>query len=145
MYPMILSVRKSMSLVTIIRALHLHYTATYDVQSLAVEEGGGGGVMVRGEFLSGSRADRCLVVFQGPHTSPDIFRVLHRTQSQDSVSTSVHLPPSTYTLYGYDVEENGLPNTMPAVVLEMEISNDIEGQQLAVYVVRILLRMYNRS
>ena len=80
--------------------------------------GGGGGVMARGEFLSGSRAVGCLVVFQGPPTSPDILRVLQRTQSQDSVSTSVHLPPSTYTVYGYDVEENGLPNTMPAVVLE---------------------------
>ena len=125
MYPMILSVRKSMSLVTIIRALHLHYTATYDVQSLTVEEGGGGGgggVIVRGEFLSGSRADGCLVVFQGPPTSPDIFRVLQRTQSEDSVSTSVHLPPSTYTVYGYDVEENGLPNTMPAVVLDNQVS-----------------------
>ena len=131
MYPMILSVRKSMSPVTIIRALHLHYTATYDVQSLTMEEGGGGGgggVIVRGEFLSGPRAEGCLVVFQGPPTSPDIFRVLQRTQSQDSVSTSVHLPPSTYTVYGYDVEENGLPNTTPAVVLEREISNDIEGQ-----------------
>ena len=130
MYPMILSVRKFMSLVTIIRALHLHYTATYDVQSLTVEEGGGGGggVIVRGEFLSGSRAVGYLVVFQGPPTSPDIFRVLQRTQSQDSVSTTVHLPPSTYTVYGYDVEENGLPNTMPAVDLEREISNDIEGQ-----------------
>ena len=135
MYPMILSVRKSMSLVTIIRALHLHYTASYDVQSLTVEEGGGGGgggggVIVRGEFLSGSQAAGCLVVFQGPHTSPDIFRVLQRTQShQDSFSTTVHLPYAySYTVYGYDVEEDGLPNTMPAVVLEKEISNDIEGQ-----------------
>ena len=126
---MLLSVRKSMSLVTIIRALHLHYTATYDVQSLTVEEGGGGGgVIVRGEFLSGSRAVGCLVVFEGLPTSPDIFRVLQRTQSQDSVSTTVHLPPSTYTVYGYDVEEDGLPNTTPAVVLEKEISNNIEGQ-----------------
>ena len=100
MYPMILSVRKSMSLVTINIPAS---TATYDVQSLAVEEvGGGGGVEVRGGFLSGSRAVGCLVVFQGPPTSPDIFRVLQRTQSEDSVSTSVHLPPSTYTVYGYD-------------------------------------------
>ena len=90
-----------------------------------VRGGGGGGVIVRGEFLSGSRAVGCLVVFQGPPTSPDIFRVLQRTQShQDSVSTTVHLPPSTYTVYGYDVEENGLPNTMPAVVLENQIVNN---------------------
>ena len=91
--------------------------------------GGGGGAIVRGEFLSGSQAVGCLVVFQGPHTSPDIFRVLQRTQSQYSVSTTVSLPYAySYTVYGYDVEENGLPNTMPAVVLEKEISNNIEGQ-----------------
>ena len=96
------------------------YTATYDVQSLSVEEEGGG-VLVRGEFMSGSRATGCLVVLQGPPSSPDIFRALLRTQSQDTVSTTVPVPPSTYTVYGYDLEENGLPNTMPAVVLENQI------------------------
>ncbi|CAI8028056.1 hypothetical protein GBAR_LOCUS15990 [Geodia barretti] len=93
---------------------------TYDVHSLLVEEGGGG-VLVRGEFMSGSRATGCLVVLQGPPSSPDIFRALLRTQSQDTVSTTVPVPPSTYTVYGYDLEENGLPNTMPAVVLESQI------------------------
>jgi hypothetical protein len=93
---------------------------TYDVQSLSVEEEGGG-VLVRGEFMSGSRATGCLVVLQGPPSSPDIFRALLRTQSQDTVSTTVPVPPSTYTVYGYDLEENGLPNTMPAVVLENQI------------------------
>ena len=96
------------------------YTATYDVHSLLVEEEGGG-VLVRGEFMSGSRATRCLVVLQGPPTSPDIFRALLRTQSQDTVSTTVPVPPSTYTVYGYDLEENGLPNTMPAILLENQI------------------------
>ena len=82
-----------------------------------------GGVLVRGEFMSGSRAAGCLVVLQGPPSSPDIFRALLRAQSQDTVSTTVHVPPSTYTVYGYDLEENGLPNTMPAVVLESQIVN----------------------
>ncbi|CAI8005721.1 hypothetical protein GBAR_LOCUS4371, partial [Geodia barretti] len=95
---------------------------TYDVQSLSVEEEGGGGVLVRGEFTSGSRATGCLVVLQGPPTSPDIFRALMRTESQDTVSTNVPVPPSTYTVYGYDLEENGLPNTMPAVVLESQLT-----------------------
>ncbi|CAI8044752.1 hypothetical protein GBAR_LOCUS24791 [Geodia barretti] len=97
---------------------------TYDVQRLSVEKEVGRGVIVRGEFLSGSRAVGCLVVLQGPPTSPDIlFRALLRTQSQETVSTTVPVPPSTYSVYGYDLEENGLPNTMPAVILEGQIVN----------------------
>ena len=84
-------------------------------------EGGGGGV-VKGELMSGSQAAGCLVVLQGPLTSPDIFRALQRTQSGDTVSTTIPLPPSNYTVYGYDLEENGLPNTMPAVILETEVT-----------------------
>ena len=87
------------------------------------EGGGGGGVLVRGEFMSRSRAAGCLVVLQGPRSSPDIFRALLTTQSQDTVSTNVPVPPSTYTGYGYDLEENGLPNTMAAVVLDNQIVN----------------------
>ena len=78
------------------------YTATYDVQSLSLEEEGGG-VLVRGEFMSGS---------------PDIFRALLRTQSQDTghclhhcTCPSLHL----HCVMRYDLEENGLPNTMPAI------------------------------
>ena len=78
---------------------------------------------MRGEFMSGSQATGCLVVLQGPPSSPDIFRALLKTQSQDTVSTTVPVPPSTYTVYGYDLEENGLPNTTPAVVLESQIVN----------------------
>ena len=108
--------------------------ATYDVQSLSVEEGrggggggGGGGVLVRGELMSGSQAAGCLVVLQGPLTSPDIFRALQRTQSGDTVSTTIPLPPSNYTVYGYDLEENGLPNTMPAVIQDTQISSSYPG------------------
>ena len=85
-------------------------------------DGGGRGVLVRGELMSGSQAAGCLVVLQGPPTSPDIFRALQRTQSGDTVSTTIPLPPSNYTVYGYDLEENGLPNTMPAVILDTEVT-----------------------
>ena len=71
--------------------------------------------------MSGSQAAGCLVVLQGPPTSPDILRALLRTQSQNTVSLTFPVPPSTYTVYGYDLEENGLPNTMPAVIVESEI------------------------
>ena len=113
-------------------SFHLLLAATYDVQSLLVEEEGGGGgggegVLVRGELMSGSQAAGCLVVLQGPPTSPDIFRALQRTQSGDTVSTTIPLPPSNYTVYGYDLEENLLPNTMPAVILETQISSSFPG------------------
>ena len=109
------------------------FTATYDVQSLSVEEERGGGAKVKGEFVSGSRAAGCLVVLQGPPTFPDIFTALLRTQPQDIVSTTVLVPPSTYTVYGYDVEENDLPYTMPAVVLENQtiINSGIDGNCLS--------------
>ncbi|CAI8008565.1 hypothetical protein GBAR_LOCUS5864 [Geodia barretti] len=117
-YFMYLSIRKGWVSATI---AHLYFT-TYDVQRMSVEERGVGGVLVRGEFMSGSRATGCLVVFEGPPSSPDIFRALLRTQSQDTVSTTVPVPPSTYTVYGYDLEENGLPNTTPAVILESQLT-----------------------
>ena len=111
---------------SIVSVRAVSYTATYDIQSLLVEERGGG-VLVRGELMSGSQAAGCLVVLQGPPTSPDIFRALQRTQSGDTVSTTIPLPPSNYTVYGYDLEENGLPNTMPAVILETQISSSYPG------------------
>ena len=97
--------------------------------------GGGRGVLVRGELMSGSQAAGCLVVLQGPPTSPDIFRALQRTQSGDTVSTTIPLPPSNYTVYGYDLEENGLPNTMPAVILETQISSSYPGYYKPTYVI----------
>ena len=73
--------------------------------------------------MSGSRAAGCLVVLQGPSSSPDVFRALLRTQSQGTVSTTVLVPPFNYTVYGYDLEENGLPNTMPSVVLDNQLNS----------------------
>ena len=91
--------------------------ATYDVQSVSVVEEGGDGVVVTGEFITDSRA----LVLQGPSSSssPDIFRTLQRTQLEQG--STIRVPPSTYTVYGYDIEEDWLPNTMPAVVLDEQI------------------------
>ena len=98
------------------------YTATYDVQSLSVVEEGDG-VVVTGEFITDSRAGGCLLVLQGPSSSssPDIFRTIQRTQLE--LGSTITVPPSTYTVYGYDIEEDGLPNTMPAVVKDDQISS----------------------
>ena len=94
------------------------HAATYDVQSLSVVGDGDDGVRVRGEFISDSRAAGCLLVLVGPSTSPDIFRALHTPHLEQG--TAVRVPPSTYTVYGYDIEEDELPNTMPAVALDRQ-------------------------
>ena len=99
---------------------HFAQTATYDVQSLSVEgddDDDDDGVRVSAEFISDSRAAGCLLVFEGSSTSsPDIFRAVHRPQLEQGYT--VALPLSTYTVYGYDIEEDELPNSMPAVVLD---------------------------
>ena len=92
--------------------------ATYDVQSLSVVGDGDDGVRLRAEFISDSRAAGCLLVLVGPSTSPDIFRALQRPHLEQG--TTVRVPPSTYTVYGYDIEEDELPNTMPAVILDRQ-------------------------
>ena len=99
------------------------YTATYDVQRLSVVEEGDG-VVVTGEFITDSRAGGCLLVLHRPSSSsssPDIFRTLQRIQLEQG--STIRVPPSTYTVYGYDIEEDWLPNTMPAVVMNNQISS----------------------
>ena len=82
-----------------------------------VGDGDDDGVRVSAEFISDSRAAGCLLVFEGPSTSsPDIFRAVHRPQLEQGYT--VALPLSTYTVYGYDIEEDELPNSIPAVVLD---------------------------
>ena len=93
-------------------------TATYDVQSLSVVGDGDDGVRVTGRFISDSRATGCLLVLVGPSTSPDIFKALQRPHLEQG--TTVRVPPSTYTVYGHDIEEDELPNTMPAVILDRQ-------------------------
>ena len=72
--------------------------------------------------MRGSQAAGCFLVLQGSSLLPDTFRVLHKTNSQEKISITLNVSPSAYTVYGYDVEENALPNSMPAVVLENEVS-----------------------
>ena len=120
-HPSTISVRKMMTPKVSFSCV-IVYTATYDVQSLSVVEEGDG-VVVTGEFITDSRAGGCLLVLQGPSSSssPDIFRTIQRTQLE--LGSTITVPPSTYTVYGYDIEEDWLPNTMPAVVMGEHISS----------------------
>ena len=97
-------------------AFHLQ-TATYDVQRLLVT-GDEDGVKVTGEFISDIQASGCLLVFVGTSPSPDIFRALQRPHLE--LGYTVRVPSSTYTVYGYDIERDKLPNTIPAVALDRQ-------------------------
>ena len=72
--------------------------------------------------MRGSQAAGCFLILQGSSVFADNFRVLKKTNSQEKISINLNVPPSTYAVYGYDVEENALPNSMPAVVLVNEVS-----------------------
>ena len=61
----------------------------------------------------------CFVVLQSDnYCSPDEFRVLLRSGSDLFVTDMISVPPSTYTLYVYDLEEDGHINGMPAILPE---------------------------
>ena len=91
---------------------HIISTATFDIQDLlAVVDNGD--IIVTGELITNSHAKGCFIVLQGSHNTADIYQVLSR-----SVSGTIIAPSSNYTVYGYDIEDNALPNSLPAVVIE---------------------------
>lgn len=101
---------------------HIHhyysYPATFDVQSVEVEEGGDG-LRVTGELMTNSRAAGYVVVAQGPFSSSrDIIRAVTRSGTQYLVSSTLSVPADTYSLHVYDLEENVLPHSLPALVMD---------------------------
>ena len=73
------------------------------------------------QFISNSHAVGGLVVLQSDSGSPDEFRVLLRSGSDLTVTDMISVPPSTYTLYVYDLEEDGHVNREPAILPEDRI------------------------
>ena len=69
-----------------------------------------------GILISNTPAQGCLVVFQCEDGSPDEFRVLLRSGSDLTVTDMISVPPSTYTLYVYDLEGDGHVNREPAIL-----------------------------
>ena len=61
-----------------------------------------------GESITNFHAKGCFIVLQGSHNTADIYQVLSR--NKQSVSGTVIAPSSNYTVYGYDIEDNALPN-----------------------------------
>ena len=88
--------------------------ATYDVQNPEATWSEDG-MMVTGEFITDSRARGCFIVIISYEDTADVFRALQREDSSVThIEEIINVPPSTYTVYAYDLEENALPNPFPA-------------------------------
>ena len=82
------------------------------------------------ELISGSKAKGCFVVVQCDESQPDYFRALLRRG--DEMPKDVHIPSvkdSECSVIVYDIEEDdGLPNRIPAVILEDKIKVGAHGK-----------------
>ena len=94
--------------------------ATYDVQR-ATAEVRGSKIQMTVHFISISLAMGCFVVLQSDDGSPDEFRVFLRSDSELIMTEMISVPPFTYTLYVYDLEEDGHLNEIPAILSEDKI------------------------
>ena len=71
------------------------------------------GIHVTVTFINGSSAVGSFIVVKSGSNRPDHYQPLYRNRESDVIS----LPPNDtgYTMLVYDLEEDGLPSTMPAV------------------------------
>ena len=68
-----------------------------------------------GEFITDSRARGCFIVIICNASTADVFRALQQNDSSVThIEDIINVPPSTYTVYAYDLEEDALPNPFPA-------------------------------
>ena len=98
-------------------------TATFDVQRATAGAIGSGQIIVTEEFVTNSPARGCFILLQSEDGSPDVFIALLRPGSDNT--TISNIPPSTYSVIFYDLEQNGLPNERPA--LEPNNTVTVEG------------------
>ena len=98
------------------------FAATYDVQN-STHEVIDNEIKVTGEFIINSDAMGCFIVLLSDDGSADQFRILLRSDSEDTVTDMISVPPSTYTEYHvYDLEEEGNVNTNPAILRKGSIN-----------------------
>lgn len=101
-----------------------HNFTTFDVQQAPVKLNSDK-IEITGEFINNSLAKGLFVVLQCDDSSPDQFRTVMRNESEQTVSSSFSVPPSNYSVYVYDLEENLLPNQEPAVTQSDMINADM--------------------
>ena len=103
---------------------HINSAATFDVHNLSVTVGDDGVLEVTGELITDSRARGCFIVLQGNSSTADVFQII-LSRELKVVSGTIIISPHLYfnTIYGYDLEENTLPNSTPAAILSIEAMN----------------------
>lgn len=89
------------------------FAATFDVQKATAK--GGFEITMIVQFITNTRAIGCFVVLESDDES-HVFRILLRNGS-NIMTGLIGLPPSTYAVYVYDLEEDGYINREPAIRL----------------------------
>ena len=100
---------------------------TFDVQTATAAKADTG-INMTGELIRNSLAKGCFVVIQCIAANPDHYRALLRNENGNKVSYTINVPSMSYTVTVYDLEENGLPNTMPAVAVDDRIKVPRHGK-----------------
>ena len=90
-------------------------TATFDVQNGMVESVYDNMVILCLEFIEESSAIGSFVVLEDHFSTEETFVVLKRNAMKNTISQNISVSASTYTVYIYDLEDNALPNTHPAL------------------------------
>ena len=100
--------------------LHTFFIETFDVNSataISVDSG----ILVTGELIGNSHAMGCFVVVQCDERNSDRYQVLLRNGDESTVSATINVPSMdevSHTVNVYDLEKDGLPNSMPAVEVD---------------------------
>ena len=108
----------------------LSIPATYDVQRARAVATGSNEISVTGEFVSNSAAKGVFIVLQSVDgSSADVFRAVLRPESGMTLTDVIAaVPPSTYLPAFYDLKEDGLPNSSPAVEQSNTVTVEREGE-----------------
>ena len=94
--------------------LYNYSPATFDVQDPQAKPHGDNKITVEGTLIYDSRATGCFLAIQCNITTQITFVALERDEASITLSEVVKMPPSEYTVYAHDLEEDGLPNPRPA-------------------------------
>jgi hypothetical protein len=91
---------------------------TYDIQRATTSVNDrSNGISMTGHFITNTKAKGCFIVLQPEDGSPDVFRILPRSENSVIVAGTIrYLQPSTYRTFIHDVEHNGNPNESPAII-----------------------------
>ena len=78
-------------------------------------------ITVSGTFITDSLARGCFIVIEDTSNDADIFVAIEREGSEQVITESIAVPPASYIVYAYDLEENALPHHIPADIPSPEI------------------------